>query len=128
MIREAITYLLLFITTVNTYFLYFKDGYLAGMPGNKFAIITIIILFIIFLFFYISNLSNKRSTKKNSLRVSFTLIVILFFFSLYSRAFESQDYYFLWRWSQTILYGLIILFIVAVSDKLYLNLKKLSSN
>ena len=127
MIREIFFYITIIITIINTYYLYFFEGYLAGMPGNKFAIITFLILLLIVFFFTLNNLSIKRSIKKNSLRISFSLTIILFISSLFQRAIELQDTYFLWRWSQTILYLIIILLIISTSNKLYKLLEKLKN-
>lgn len=128
MIREILTYLILLILSINTYFIYFFEGYLAGMPGNKFAIITLVLIFLITVLFSISQLSIKRSVKKNSLRIIFLIGIGLFIASLYQRLFELQDYYFLWRWSQTVLYGILIILIISNSNKLYSLLKRINSN
>ena len=124
MLKNVLMYCVLFLAIVNTYFLYFYEGFAPEKTQSIWAFITIAILAIIGIFFLFYQISFMRSAKKTLLRLMLLLGVILFISSLYSRATELFDYpLILWRWLQTLLYGVIILLVIAHSYGFYNKLR-----
>ena len=130
MIRELFFYLVFIISVINLYLMYYlKFGFAFGLPGNSEFFLTFVILLFLFVFMTISTLSIERSTKKNMLRLSFFISLILLFIpSLYSRAIDIQESQYIWRWFQTILYAFVVLSVISLASKLFNKLKKISSN
>lgn len=130
MISSFSFYLFLLITIVNTYFLYFYEGFAPAKDESVWAFVTIFMLALTGLMSLIYHISNKRGVKKTMLRLSLIVLFILFVASLITRAIESFDvyYYVLWRWSQTILYGILFISLLQVAHNFYEKLKKLVKN
>lgn len=122
-----ISYLLLLITMINTYFLYFYEGFEPTKPQSLGAFITIGILLLTMFCLVIYQGSHKRGVKKGFLRISLLLMFGIFLASLYLRATEGFDMpYVVWRWIQTVLYGVIFLSILSHSYTFYRKLQELA--
>lgn len=122
---KLLFYLLLIITIINTYFLYYTYGFVKHMEGTSNAILTVIVLIAIGIFTTLALFSTNRATKKNFFRLSIVISVILVIVSLYTRAYDVFNDFTLWRWSQTILYSLILVSLIALANNLYKRLQEL---
>lgn len=123
---HVLTYVILAITFINTYFLYFYEGFAPAKQQSLWAFATMAILALIGVFYVLYQGSTLRVVKKSCIRIALFLSIVLFVLSLYSRATEVFDgWYAIWRWAQTLLYGLIILTIIGTADKFYKKLQNL---
>lgn len=124
----VVSYILVLIGIINTYFLYFYEGFAPMKTQSIWAFVTIGLLTLTFLFLLSYHISHKRIIKKGMLRLSMLIVIALFLVSVYTRITEAPTdiIYMVWRWSQTVFYGLLLLTILSVSYKFYIRLRELA--
>lgn len=130
---KFITYnILAFIAILNTAFIYFAGGLQVYTFTREYLttiiqpLISITFIFITMLLVNSSYIATHVKSKKNLLRVSLLILVIMLALSIYGRIREILIGSFcLSCWLSTVLYMLLVLFNVLILRDLYKLVKKL---
>jgi Ca2+/Na+ antiporter len=118
MVIGLIIYLLLdIILFINTYFLYFSNGFSLSYDGAINGVITLFFIFLVFLVALLGFNSSKRKRRKRAYQINFYILLVLLSLSIFARIRSGVLAW--WPLSNTILYFILFVMTIYFAYKLY---------